>query len=246
MASPLDRIERFGFRHAHRPATHVLALVLFVAVEGVGYLAWGLPFVQGWGGGIAACVATFFLVFKSQGYWAWMIVNAALWIALFFELRLPILAWLQVSFLVFAGYGLVQWTLVRSRIGVDLRVRSDILGSALALGVFVTSVYAYRSLDSYVGTTWWYLELGTVLLAVSAMWMDAFRYKLNWLAWTCSNALAVPLFWHVATTQDGASWGPFWTIFVYQAINIVGWFVWVRDEARVKGGAPARVPVHAA
>jgi len=39
-------------------------------------------------------IATAFLVWKMQSYWAWMIVNAALWVALFFHLGLPMLAWL--------------------------------------------------------------------------------------------------------------------------------------------------------
>lgn len=27
-----------------------------------------------------------------------------------------------------------------------------------------------------------------------------------------------------------ADWGPFFTTFVYQALNVVGWFQWVHDE----------------
>jgi nicotinamide mononucleotide transporter len=60
------------------------------------------------------------------------------------------------------------------------------------------------------------------------MWMDAFRYKGNWIAWSLSNVLAVPLFFH------GGLWGPFFTTFVYQALNVVGWFQWVRDERLVQ------------
>ena len=93
-----------------RPWFHVATAAVFVLAMAVGYrYGSGLDFVQGWGGGIAAVIATFFLVFKSQGYWAWMIVNAALWTYLFFHVGLPMLAYLQISFLIFAGYGAVQW-----------------------------------------------------------------------------------------------------------------------------------------
>ena len=85
----------------------------------------GRDFVEGWGGGLAAVIATGFLVWKSQGYWAWMIVNAGLWCALFFSSGLPLLGWLQVSFLGFAAYGMLQWALVKWRIGWNPRVRSD-------------------------------------------------------------------------------------------------------------------------
>ena len=221
------RIGRFD-RYVHEAWFHVAVALLFVFGMTVGYAQGGLDFVQGWGGGFAAVIATFFLVWKSQGYWAWMIVNASLWTALFFNMDLPILAWLQISFLVFALYGAVQWALVKLDIGFRLDRRSDVVGSAIAAGVFVYSVYAYWNLEGYVGTIWWALELGTVFLAISAMWMDAFRYRANWIAWTLSNVLAAPLFYH------GELWGPFWTIFLYQALNVVGWVQWTRDQRELR------------
>jgi Nicotinamide mononucleotide transporter len=225
----LARIDRFGREQAHRPRTHVLAAVLFVLVNAAGYrFAGGLEFVQGWGGGLAAVIATFFLVWKSQGYWAWMIVNAALWCALFFHQGLPLLGWLQVAFLVFASYGLVQWMLVRSRIGWDPRVPADAVGGVLGVALLVYALVIYRDMPGYTGTGWWWLELASVAAAISAMWMDAFRYKLNWWAWSLSNAMFLPLALH------GRLWGPFAMTFVYQAINVAGWFQWTRDERRLQ------------
>src|SRR6478672_12360653 len=141
-----------------RPWFHVATAALFVLVMAVGYrYGGGLDFVQGWGGGIAAVIATFFLIFKSQGYWAWMIVNAALWTYLFFDVGLPMLAYLQISFLIFAGYGAVQWALHRARIGVDFRFRADVAGSILGVGLFVVSVVVYWNQPGYRGTSWWWL-----------------------------------------------------------------------------------------
>lgn len=217
----------------HQPWLHGVVAVLFVMINAVGYeLAGGLDFVQGWGGGIAAVIATFFLIWKSQGYWAWMIVNAALWTYLFFHVDLPMLAYLQVSFLIFAAYGALQWALVKARIGFNPSVRIDIAGSAIAASVLVVSVVVYWNQPGYRGTSWWWLEFGSVVFAIGAMWMDAFRYRLNWWAWTFSNCLSAPLFWH------GRLWGPFWTIFVYQALNIYGWFEWTRAERDVRAPRP--------
>lgn len=217
------RIDRLG-RYAHDTRVHVAAVVLFVVANIVGYHYGGAGFVQSWGGSFAAVLATAALVWKSQGYWFWMMVNAALWVALFFSKDLPILAWLQVSFLVFTVYGMTQWALVRYRIGWSPRVKIDLVGTALALVVFVYSIYAYWQMPGYTGTVWWALEAGTVLLAIAAMWLDAFRYKANWIAWSLSNVLAWPLFFH------GDLWGPFFVTFVYQAINFVGYYQWVREE----------------
>src|SRR4051794_4481628 len=154
-------------RIVHRLWFHMATAAVFLLAMGVGYrYAGGLDFVQGWGGGIAAVIATFFLVFKSQGYWAWMIVNAALWTYLFFHVALPMLAYLQISFLIFAGYGAVQWALVRYRIGFNPRVRIDVVGSVIALAVLIASLVIYWNQPAYRGTTWWWLELGGVVTAI--------------------------------------------------------------------------------
>ena len=225
----LARIDEFGARHAHSPRTHAAAILLFAIVNAVGYsFGGGLDFVQGWGGGLAAVIATFFLVWKSQGYWAWMIANAALWCALFFHMDLPLLGWLQVAFLAFAAYGMAQWALVKYRIGWDPRVPADLVGGVLGAGLLAYALYTYRDMPGYTGTGWWWLELASVSAAIAAMWMDAFRYKLNWWAWSLSNVVFVPLAYH------SKLWGPFAMTFVYQTINVVGWFQWVRDERRLR------------
>jgi nicotinamide riboside transporter PnuC len=161
-----------------------------------------------------------------------MIVNAALWTYLFFHVGLPMLAYLQISFLIFAGYGAVQWALVRYRIGFNPRVRTDVIGSLIALAVLIASLVIYWNQPGYRGTTWWWLELGGVVLAIAAMWMDAFRYRANWIAWTLSNCFSAPLFLH------GKLWGPFWTIFVYQALNVYGWIVWTREQRDLRAPRP--------
>ena len=169
-------------------------------------------------------IATWYLIWKTQGYWAFMVVNAGLWTYLFFHVGLPMLAWLQISFLAMSVYGAVQWALVRLDIGFRLDRRSDVAGSVLAAGVFAYSVYAYWGMPGYTGTVWWALELGSVLTAIAAIWMDAFRYRLNWVSWTVSNCLSAPLFLH------GRLWGPLLTIPIYQAFNVLGWIRWTREQ----------------
>lgn len=225
----LDRISAI----VNSTAYHVGIAVAFVLLEVVGYFfLGGLSFVQGWGGGIAASIATLYLVFKSQGYWAWMIVNAGLWTYLFFHGGIPLLAWLQVSIIIFSLYGMVQWALVKYRIGFSPRVSTDMFGAVLALAIFIYSVYAYWNMPGYTGTGWWWIEFFSVLFTVFAIWMDAFKYKTNWICWTISNAFSFPLFLHLLL-HNGAYAGPFWTIFIYQAINCVGFVRWYRDEKRL-------------
>jgi nicotinamide riboside transporter PnuC len=54
------------------------------------------------------------------------------------------------------------------------------------------------------------------------------RYRANWYAWTLSNLC----FWPVAFHRG--LWGPFFTAFVYQAINVAAWFQWTRDKRRLR------------
>lgn len=212
---------------------HIAMIVLFAVMQTVGYFyLGGLSFVQGWGGGIAASIATWYLMFKSQGYWAWMVVNAGLWTYLFFHTGVPMLAYLQVSIMIFSFYGMVQWALVKSRFGFTPKVSTDLFGAALTCGLFVYSVYAYWGMPGYTGTTYWYIEFGSVLTSVAAITMDAFKYKTNWIFWTISNVFSFFLFLHLYHS-DKAYAGPFWTIFLYQTINCVGFVQWVRDERKL-------------
>jgi hypothetical protein len=209
-------------RHIDSRKFHVGAVLAFLLLNAIGYAFFGgRDFVLDWGGGFAAVIATFFLVFKSQGYWAWMVVNASLWCYLFFDMDLPLLGWLQVSFLVFCTYGFVQWALV-NRIGFKLSARPDQVGAVLAVGFFAVAAWVYWPRDGM--TTWWALEAGSVFFAVGAVVLDAFKYRVNWVSWTLSNLIGWPLYYH------NALWGVFFTTFIYQAINVYGWIVWTNDE----------------
>ena len=210
-------------RHIDSRLVHLGAIFVFLTINTVGYYHSGLQFVMDWGGGVAAVIATFFLVFKSQGYWAWMIVNASLWCYLFFDMGLPLLGWLQVSFLVFCTYGLIQWALV-DRIGFRISARPDQVGAVLAVGFFAAAAYIYWPRDGM--TTWWALEAGATFFAVGAVVLDAFKYRANWISWTMSNAIGLPLYYH------NMLWGVFFTTFIYQALNIWGWVEWGRDKKR--------------
>jgi hypothetical protein len=223
-------------RYARSRVCNLAVAAAFVAANVLGYrYGGGTEFVQEWGGSLAAIIATAFLVWKTLGYWAWMMVNAALWVALFFHQGLPMMAWLQLSFLLFCFYGAVQWTLVRYRIGFDPRVRSDVVGCVIAAAVFAYSVYAYRNMPGYTGTVWWALEAGSVVAAIAAIWFDAFRYKANWIAWTVSNLAGWPLYYHTRL------WGVFAATFVYQAINVVGYVHWEREERLLRARKPELV-----
>ncbi len=218
----LENITHNRYLHAG-----VLAAFIVGNILGYKYLG-GDNFVHSWGGSFAAVIATAFLVTKSQGYWFWMIVNSGLWMTLFLRQGLPMLAWLQASLLVMSVYGMIRWALVaRRKIGY-LGTHLDKWGVIMAAIVFIASIVAYWNMPGYRLTLWWWIEFGSVATAIAAIAMDSYRYKANWLAWTVSNVFSAPLFFH------GRMWGPFVTLFMYQAINVLGWFVWVKEERDIR------------
>ena len=143
---------------------------------------------------------------------------------------MPLLGWLQVAFLVFATYGLAQWAIVKyaDRLGPG---RARRISSAAFIGLGASSPTAFWTCRHARGTPARRLVVDRSwhqsVAAVAAMWMDAFRYKLNWWLWSLSNLAFLPLAVH------SRLWGPFTMTFVYQAINVAGWFQWVRDEKRL-------------
>jgi len=219
----------------HNQNLHIGTLLVFIVGNILGYkYLGGLDFVQSWGGSVAAVIATAFLVTKSQGYWFWMMVNSGLWFSLFLHQKLPMLAWLQASLLLMSAYGMLRWARVaRKKIGY-LDTSLDRWGILIASVVFIASIIAYWNMPGYRLTFWWWLEFGSVLTAISAIAMDSYRYKLNWVAWTLSNVCSAPLFLH------NRLWGPFVTLFIYQAINVLGWFVWVKEELAIKAEGSKR------
>jgi hypothetical protein len=219
------RIEKFS----HNRYLHISTLAVFIIGNILGYkYLGGLNFVQSWGGSFAAVIATAFLVTKSQGYWFWMMINAGLWLTLFLHQGLPMLAWLQASLLLMSAYGMARWAIVaRRKIGY-LGTHLDKWGVLMATLVFIASIVAYWKMPGYRLTLWWWVEFVSVATSIAAIAMDSYRYKANWIAWTLSNMCSAPLFWH------NRMWGPFVTLFMYQAINVLGWFVWVKEENSIR------------
>lgn len=221
----LSKLDRF----AHSPFYNVAVAIVFVIVNAIGYkFAGGTTFLEQWGGSLAATIAIAALIWKTQGYWFWSIVNASLWVVLFFHESLPILAFLQIAYIVFAVYGALQWAFVKFRIGYDHNVWTDNIGTIIALAICSYAVYYYWNIPGYTGSLWWFLEAGSVFIAVAANWMDAFKYKGNWILWSMTNVLSVPLFWHNGLIVLVAF------SFVWQAMDIPGYIHWFKEERRLR------------
>jgi nicotinamide mononucleotide transporter len=211
-------------RLAHSKLVNVIVGVLFAIFALVGYKVSGQTFLTEWAGGVAAAIGIACLIFKTQGYWVWSIVNAVLWFFLFLDFQLPMLAGLQVMYVVFSLYGLTVWATTHNRIGYSIEKWKDNLGTLLGFAILAYVVYAFRDMEAYTFTGWWYVEFFGTFISICAFWMDAFKYRTNWILWSATNVLFFPLFIHNGLT------GPAVLTVLFQTLCIFGIIKWYRDQ----------------
>jgi len=219
-AEMLDRLNRW----AHSPVVNIAVGALFAVFAYVGYKQGGQQFLTEWVGGVASAIAIACLIFKTQGYWFWSIVNAVLWGWLFYDFQLPMLAGLQIMYILFSVYGLTVWATTHNRIGYSIEKFKDNFGTLLGFAILAYAVYAYRGLEGYAFTAWWYVEFFGVFLSIVAFWMDAFKYRTNWILWSATNVLFFPLFVH------NGLFGPAVLTILFQLLCFVGIYKWWKDQ----------------
>lgn len=212
---------------AHNAIFNIAVGLAFIVVSVTGYMVWGQLFLTEWAGGIAAAIGIFCLIFKTQGYWVWSIVNAVLWFWLFMDFELPMLAGLQVMYVLFSLYGLTVWATTHDRFGYAVDKWKDNIGTALGFIILAYVVYAYSDMAGYAFTTWWWLEFLGVFISIISFWMDAFKYRTNWIGWTMTNFLFFPLFVHQGLM------GPAILTLVFQTLCIFGMIKWYRDQKKL-------------
>jgi nicotinamide riboside transporter PnuC len=220
----LDSVERV----VHSKVFHAVVLVAFSVFAYIGYAQGGEAFLTEWVGGVAAAIGIFCLIFKSQGYWFWSIVNAVLWFWLYQSWGLNMTAGLQITYVILSAYGFLMWATTKDRIGLDARSWKHALGGVLGLAILGYVIYAFQNEGTFpMYTSWWWVEFLAVLISIVAFTMDAFKYRTNWLGWTATNFLFGPMFWHLGLM------GPFVLTFVFQLFCIIGIIRWYREQKRL-------------
>jgi nicotinamide mononucleotide transporter len=142
-------------------------------------------------------------------------------------------------YVLFSLYGLTIWATVHSRIGYDVNKWKDNFGTVLGFGILGYTVFTYRNMEGYAFTYWWYFEFFGVLISIMSFWMDAFKYRTNWIGWTMTNILFFPLFIHQGLT------GPAVLTILFQVLCCFGIVKWYQDqksmvekgEVKLVGGA---------
>jgi nicotinamide mononucleotide transporter len=168
-----------------------------------------------WGGSVAAALSIVLLFRKSPGYWYLSIVATSLWFYVFVETESAMVAGLQVSYTLFALYGIARWH-VEAR-GNPVPAWLDHVGAAIALGILAVTVAIADFVDWTTS-----VELVAVALAILANWLTALKVIWCWPVWIATNVLFGVLFWHFEL------WGLFTMQWVYALLSVGGFVAWHR------------------
>jgi nicotinamide mononucleotide transporter len=197
---------------AHERAGRVLvAWTITCTVEAV------TTFLADWGGSVLAGASIVCLFRKSLWYWYLGLASNALWFYLFVETSTLMVAGLQVSYAIFALYGILRWR--REARGQLLSLAWDHAGTALAVGVLAGTVWA----TSFAEWTNW-VEFTAVAIAILANWLTALKVIWCWPVWILTNVLFAVLFF------DQELWGLFLVQFLFAGLSLVGFREWLRER----------------
>lgn len=212
--------------YAHNTMVNIGIGVAFTIFAVAGYILGGETFLTEWVGSVAAAIGIACLVFKTQGYWFWSIVNAVLWFWLYRSWGLDMTAGLQIMYIVMSFYGLFMWATTHNKIGLDTSRWRDALGGVLGVGILAYIIFFASGESQFVMYTgWWWIEFWAVLISIISFTMDAFKYRINWIGWTMTNILFAPIFWHTGLM------GPFIMTFVFQTLCCFGIYKWWKDQS---------------
>lgn len=157
-------------------------------------------------------------------HWGWplAIVASAMYWAIFQRSGLYGEAWLQVVFIVVAGWGWRQW--LRGGGGALHVTRLSARGWALTLAACAvlwpaTAVFLERFTDSTV--PWW--DAFPTAVSLVAQYLLGRKYLENWAGWVVVNLVSVALFLHKGLWLTVA----LYTVFI--ALSVAGWRAWRRQ-----------------
>ena len=156
--------------------------------------------------------------------WPLAIASSLLYFALLWKSGLYGEAWLQIFFVIVAGWGWWQWLRGRQADGSALRPRP--LGSRgllTALGAFVLawpSIYYLLSRHTDSQVPWW--DAFPTAGSVVAQFLLARQYIENWPAWVVVNVASVALFAYKQL------WLTALLYLIFIGLSFAGWRAWRR------------------
>ena len=166
----------------------------------------------------------YLLLAARESLWCWYaaFASTAIFLVLFWQVRLYLESALQVYYLGMAVYGWWQWkrpgeagTLAISRFSA--RAHAVVIASVLAL-----SALSGALLTRYTDAALPYLDAFTTWGAIVTTWMVTRKILENWLYWIVIDAASIVLYLDRGLNLTAALFA------AYVVIAVVGFFAWRR------------------
>lgn len=192
-------------------------------------LAWLLS----WEGLAVLLGIAYLLLAARESLWCWYaaFVSTAIFLVLFWRVRLYLEAALQVYYLAMAVYGWWQWRRPRADDGsAALPIsRFSLQAHGVAIGgVLVASAVSGWLLARYTDAALPYLDAFTTWGSVVTTWMVARKILENWLYWIVIDSAAIVLYLDRGLYLTAALFA------AYVVIAAIGFMAWRRHY---RGGA---------
>lgn len=175
---------------------------------------------------LAVVLAIAYLVLAAREHiacWGCALVSTAIYIYLFWDVRLLMESALNVYYLVMALYGWWHWRAAGAGEPLAIsrfRTRQHLVAITLVL---VAAAVSGSLLAAHSDAAWPYLDSFTTWGAVVTTWMVTRKILENWLYWLVVDGVSIPLYLERGLHLTAALFA------IYLVIVVFGWRSWRRS-----------------
>ena len=174
---------------------------------------------------LAVLLAVAYLVLAAReniACWSCALVSSAIYIALFWKVRLLMEAALNVYYLLMALYGWYEWRYGGQGRGIGIRRWRWRQHLTVVAGVtFAAAVTGYL-LSQHTDAAWPYVDSFTTWGSVVTTFMVARKILENWIYWLVLDAICIPLYIERGLYLTAVLFA------LYLVIVVIGFFNWRR------------------
>lgn len=170
---------------------------------------------------VLALLQVFFAIQNKAVNYLFGIASVAIYIYLFFVVKLYADASLNVYYLIVSFYGWRQWHSSNQKAISSSSIKTLTIASAIGLGSFVLS---YFVLSTYTDSSVPVWDSAVAAFAWAGTWLMTQRKIENWLFLSASNAIAIPLY-HVKQLEATAL-----LTLLLLLLGLLGYFQWRKEK----------------
>ena len=160
---------------------------------------------------------------QSRLCWVAAIISAAIYIAIFTEVKLYMEAGLQLVYIAMAMVGWIFWGKDDSDEALAVTTRPMQFHLIAISGISIAAACTGFLLSHYTDAARPYVDSMTTVAAIVCTWMVTRKILENWLYWIVINCVSVWLFMDRGLDLTSG------LFFLYALLSVIGYFTWRRS-----------------